>query len=146
MRLFIWPLQGQSSSSSPSSSHLFLILNPLFLSHRDCQRITSHHPFIPAPPNVSQLILNHMNKWWPSRRDCKLVCLLGDELRLRRIKQFCSAEGQHGAHCRPATAHTCAALYTHTHTHTCNSAATPLNPPLSHHKSRLSKLNNIKLD
>lgn len=71
-----------SSSSSPSSSHLFLILQPSFLPCYNYVNITPHHPFNPALPTVSQL--SHVNKWWPSSHNCKLVCFLWDTLRLQK--------------------------------------------------------------
>lgn len=63
--------------------------------------ITPHHPFHPAHPTVSQLLLSHVNKWWPSWHDCKLVCFLWDESQPAKIKHSCSAEG-----------HICACVHT----------------------------------
>lgn len=106
--------------ASPRSFLLFLfssISHKASLPHYSYPNITPHHPLNPALPSVSQLLLSHVNKWWPSWHDFKLVCFLWDKLRQQKsnISTLLKGTSVHVCTLQTCGARTCASLYTHTH-------------------------------
>ncbi len=154
-----WSHINHSTSVYLTSPRSLLLLLSLFssishnaaLPHYSNLNITLHHPLSPALPRVSQLLLSRVNKWWPSWHDCKWVCFLWDKLRLQKsnISTLLKDTSVHVCTLQTCNARTCTWSCTnspkqaHTHTQQCSYTPESL---LSHHKSRLSKLNNIKLD